>query len=132
EPRMWEVRMKRIALAVFGTTLCVALPALGQNAAPSDKDKAGPPSLRYRFSHTPDGVLRFDSETGQVALCRAQAGAWVCNSAPEETAAIQAELTSKHGERDRLKADLASVQAELAALKSRLETADAKAADAGK
>ena len=42
-----EVRMKRIALAVFGTALLVGAPALGQNAAPGDKDKSGPPSMRY-------------------------------------------------------------------------------------
>jgi len=86
---MWEVRMKRIALAVFGTALLVGAPVLGQNAAPSDKDKSGPPSMRYRFSHTAEGVLRLDGETGQVTLCRAQAGAWVCNSAPEESALLQ-------------------------------------------
>jgi len=63
--------MNRIALAVFGTALLVGAPALGQNAAPSDKDKSGPPSMRYRFSHTAEGVLRLDGETGQVTVSRA-------------------------------------------------------------
>src|SRR5689334_25243617 len=119
--------MKRIALAVFGTVLIAGVPAFGQNAAP-DKDKTGPPSMRYRFSHTAEGVLRLDNETGQVTLCRAQAGAWVCNSAPEESAVLQAELKNKDAELDKLKADQASVQTELAGLKSRLDMLNAKVA----
>src|SRR5689334_24833188 len=102
--------MKRIALAVFGTVLIAGVPAFGQNAAP-DKDKSGPPSMRYRFSHTAEGVLRLDNQTGQVTLCRAQAGAWVCSAAEEPAA----DSKDKDAQAEQPNADLASLQSELAA-----------------
>src|SRR5690242_15580078 len=124
---MQEVRMRGIALAIFGTALLAGLPALGQNAAP-ERDKSGPPSMRYRFSHTAEGVLRLDNETGQVTLCRAQAGAWVCTAAEGSDAAPQ----EKDMQAAKSDAEVARLQAELNALKAELESVKAKVADASK
>jgi DNA repair exonuclease SbcCD ATPase subunit len=95
--------------------------ALGQNAAPAGakpdaaaKDaKPGPPTQRYRFSHTAEGVLRLDNETGEVVLCRALNGGWVCNPAAQESAALQVELKRKDDEVKKLNADIAEVKGEL-------------------
>src|SRR5690242_14490488 len=119
--------MKRIALAVFGTVLIAGVPAFGQNAAP-DKDKTGPPSMRYRFSHTAEGVLRLDNETGQVTLCRAQAGAWVCSAAEGSEAAPQ----EKDAQASKPDAEMSRLQSELAALRTELDSLNAKLADTAK
>ncbi len=130
--------MARIALTVLAATLALGGvaqipavgPALGQNAAPAgnkadatkDKDArdASKPSSsahRYRFSHSPEGVLRLDNETGEVVLCRALNGGWVCNPAPQETAVLQVELKRKDeevkkisGEFTQLKNDVSRAQ----------------------
>jgi chromosome segregation ATPase len=108
------------ALALGGTAQGLLLgPALGQNAAPDKADaaketsKPGPPSQRYRFSHSAEGVLRLDNETGQVTLCRPLNGSWVCNPAPEETAVLQAELKRKDAELQKLSAEFAQLKDEV-------------------
>jgi chromosome segregation ATPase len=111
--------MVRIALAVLAATLAMGAvaqyPALGQNAAGKGEgdDKPGPPTQRYRFSHSAEGVLRLDNETGQVTLCRPLKGGWVCNPAPEETAVLQVELRRKDEEVKKLTAAFAQLKDEL-------------------
>jgi chromosome segregation ATPase len=115
--------MSRIALTVLAATLTFGGAALGQNAAPAGakpdtgtvaKDtKPGPPTQRYRFSHTAEGVLRLDNETGEVVLCRALNGGWVCNPAAEESAALQVELKRKDDEVKKLTAAIAEMKGEL-------------------
>lgn len=104
--------MVRLALAGLAATLLLGGAALGQNAAPAVKadDKPGPPSQRYRFSHSAEGVLRLDNETGQVTLCRPLNGGWVCNPAPEETAVLQVELKRKNDEVKKLLAQFAQLK----------------------
>ena len=104
--------MMRLALAGLAATLLLGGAALGQNAAPAAKpdDKPGPPSQRYRFSHSAEGVLRLDNETGQVTLCRPLNGGWVCNPAPEETAVLQVELKRKDDEVKKLVAQFAQLK----------------------
>jgi uncharacterized protein YdcH (DUF465 family) len=117
--------MVRIALTVLAAALALAgttqSPALGQNAAPDKADSAtkdaakpGPPSQRYRFSHSAEGVLRLDNETGQVTLCRPLNGGWVCNPAPEETAVLQAELKRKDAELQKISAEFVQLKDEVA------------------
>jgi predicted nucleic acid-binding Zn-ribbon protein len=111
--------MVRIALAVLATTLALSTAvqdsALGQNAAaPGKPDEKAPPTQRYRFSHSAEGVLRLDNETGQVTLCRPLNGGWVCNPAPEETAVLKVELERKDGEVKKLTAAFDALKAELA------------------
>lgn len=118
--------MSRIALTVLAATLALGgvaqSPALGQNAAPAGakpeagtaaKDaKAGPPTQRYRFSHTAEGVLRLDSETGEVVLCRALNGGWVCNPAPQGDT-LKLELQRRDDEVKKLTADIAQMKVDL-------------------
>ena len=164
--------MVKIALTVLAATLALAgaaaqNPALGQNAAPAGTkadaatDKPSSPAPRYRFSHSPEGVLRLDNQTGEVVLCRALNGGWVCNPAPQETAVLQVELKRKDEEVKKisgefaqlkddvsraqdttaangksLKDDVASLQAAIATLKADLAALTGKvvslSADAGK
>jgi chromosome segregation ATPase len=110
--------MSRIALTVLAATLALGGTALGQNAAPvgakpeagTAKDaKSGPPTQRYRFSHTAEGVLRLDNETGEVVLCRALNGGWVCNPAPQGDT-LKVELQRRDDEVKKLAADIAQLK----------------------
>jgi chromosome segregation ATPase len=115
--------MSRIALTVLAATLALGGVALGQNAAPAGakpdagtaaKDaKPGPPTQRYRFSHTAEGVLRLDNETGEVVLCRALNGGWVCNPAAQESAALKVELQRKDDQVKKLTADIAQLKGDV-------------------
>lgn len=163
--------MNRIVMVLLGASLLggtmptaamaqkVLVPAKDEAAKDITKDatKAGPPSQRYRFSHTAEGVLRLDNETGQVVLCRALGNGWACNPAPDETAVLQVELKRKDEEVrklttqfDQLKADFARsqsagsdqqkalqgdvtrLQAELAALRNEIAALAAQGNESGK
>jgi predicted nucleic acid-binding Zn-ribbon protein len=112
--------MFRITLTVLAATLMLGGvaqgPALGQNAAAAGKKSeadAGPPGHRYRFSHTAEGVLRLDNETGEVVLCRALNGGWVCNPAAQESDLLKVELKRKDEEVKKLTAAVAALKAEV-------------------
>jgi predicted nucleic acid-binding Zn-ribbon protein len=101
-----ELRMSRIALTVLAATLMLGGatqgPALGQNAAPAGGKadigtKSGPPTQRYRFTHTAEGVLRLDNETGEAVLCHTLNGGWVCNPVPQGDA-LKVELQRRDDE----------------------------------
>ena len=51
-----------------------------------------PDDGRYKFFRMQETVVRLDSQTGQVAECRHGSGAWTCQAAPEERAALEAEI----------------------------------------
>ena len=109
--------MVKIALTVLAATLALSgATALGQNAAPAGtKADAGtnataPSPHRYRFSHSPEGVLRLDNQTGEVVLCRALNGGWVCNPAPQETALLKVELQRKDDEVKKISGDFAQLK----------------------
>src|SRR3954453_22818384 len=114
--------MVRTGLTTFAMTLGLTLvlngAVLGQNAAPApgkvadEAAKPGPPSQRYRFSHTAEGVLRLDNETGEVVLCRAFGNGWACNPAANETAVLQTELNRKDAEVTRLSGEFEKLRAE--------------------
>ena len=62
-------------------------------APPSVQLPAPPPDDgRYKFFRMQETVVRLDSQTGQVAECRHGSGAWACQAAPEERAALEAEI----------------------------------------
>ena len=73
----------------------------------------GPP-VSNRFSMVPvdGGFLRMDTDTGTVSLCTKKAGAWACETVPddykaiqEENAALKRELGELRGDRKTAKAD---------------------------
>jgi DNA repair exonuclease SbcCD ATPase subunit len=116
--------MSRIALMVLAAAFAFGGaaqdPALGQNVAPNkaeaatkDAAKSGPPGQRYRFSHTAEGVLRLDNETGEVVLCRPLNGGWVCNPAPQEADLLKVELKRKDDQVKKLAAEFAQLKGEV-------------------
>jgi len=80
----------------------VAASALADNAPPP----LGAP--RYSFHEVPDGFLRLDTETGEVALCGMQPVGWACLAAPEDRAVLENEIARLHRENAALKQELLS------------------------
>lgn len=69
-------------------------------------------SGRYTMSPVEGGMLRLDAQTGAVSICREQGeGGWSCAAVPDSHLALQRKI-------DELKAENASLRAELEKMKS--------------
>lgn len=95
------------SMAAGITVLCVivagaAAPALAQDVTGSTEtpDSEGG---RYAFSKQPEGFIRLDSKTGQVALCSRQPVGWACQAAPEDRALLENEIARLRRENAALK-----------------------------
>ena len=91
-------------LFLFALACAWAPVALAQTPAP----KAAPESENGRYSMSPvaDGVLRLDTRTGQVSLCRQKSDSWICEATADDRAAYEKEIAG-------LQAKVASLEAEL-------------------
>ncbi len=88
--------------AICLSAACLSAPVLADDASP---DSAG---SRYTFNKTTDGVVRLDTQTGQVALCTQRTVGWACQMAPEDRAAFESEIARLRGENAALKQSLLS------------------------
>jgi hypothetical protein len=71
-----------LALASFAASA-----ALAQTAKAPDSENG-----RYSMSPVADGMLRLDSRTGRVSLCRQRGDGWVCEAAADDRAAYEKEI----------------------------------------
>jgi hypothetical protein len=95
-------RLRFLLLCVFA---CAWAPvALAETSAP----KAAPESENGRYSMSPvaGGVLRLDTRSGQVSLCRQKSDSWICETTADDRAAYEKEIA-------RLQARVAGLEAEL-------------------
>ncbi len=65
---------------ISGLALCAATDALAEEAG------------RYQMQKTETGVARLDTQTGEMTLCREQAGELVCRMGADERRAFEDEL----------------------------------------
>lgn len=91
------------AIAAFIASLALIAAVHSEDATPS---QAGAP--RYSFHHVPDGFIRLDAQTGEVALCSRQPVGWACLTAPEDRAALEGEIVRLRKDNAILKEDLLS------------------------
>lgn len=63
---------------------------------------------RYTMTPSKDGVVRLDTETGEVSLCDGVAGAWSCRPVEDNSAAMKQKIEQLERENAELKARLAS------------------------
>jgi hypothetical protein len=63
---------------------------------------------RYTLSPVADGVIRLDTRTGAVSTCSDTGTGWACYSAPDERAALDAEIGRLQADNEKLKAQLAA------------------------
>ncbi len=101
------------ATAPAATEEIPAKPAeLPSDPAPAAATPAAPPAAggRFSFQKVEGGLLRLDSQSGQVAFCGPRSAGWTCQPVPEERAALEQEIA-------RLQDQTAKLQSELAALR---------------
>ena len=96
--------MIRNALLVLLLAACalVAPAARAQSTQPDNED------ARFTFHRVDEGYLRLDGRTGQVSVCNRRQAGWLCQSVPDERAALEGEIA-------RLQADNAALKKELVA-----------------
>lgn len=77
--------------AVFLLTLALASPAVAQVI---DNSKLAPESENGRFTMSPvaGGVMRMDTRTGKISICRQKGDAWACEAAADDRAAYEQEI----------------------------------------
>jgi hypothetical protein len=63
---------------------------------------------RYALSPVDDGVIRLDTRTGAVSTCNNTGTGWACYAAPDERAALDAEIGRLQADNEKLKAQLAA------------------------
>ena len=66
--------------------------------------------LRFRFTRVSDGILRLDSETGQVSLCSARSVGWACEAVPDDRAALDKEIGRLQSQVDGLNKEVADLR----------------------
>src|SRR5262245_24198435 len=59
---------------------------------PAQKSAPASENGRYSMSPVADGVLRLDTRTGQVSLCRQRNDSWVCEATADDRAAYEKEI----------------------------------------
>ena len=63
---------------------------------------------RYALSPVADGVIRLDTRTGAISTCGNTGTGWACYAAPDERAALDAEIGRLQADNEKLKAELAA------------------------
>jgi hypothetical protein len=97
-------RVERHPMNTFATVVIVLLMALTTaQGEPTDTEHG-----RYAFQTVPDGLMRLDTETGQVSLCAKRSAGWVCTAVADDRAALDAEVARLERENARLKSELAA------------------------
>ena len=89
---------KTIAGALIG--FCLLTPALADDATPDNEGG------RYSFSKQADGVLRLDTQTGEVSLCSQHTVGWACQALPDDRAVLENEVARLRRENAVLKKDI--------------------------
>jgi hypothetical protein len=88
-------------------TILAALIALSCAGSALAEDVAGEgEDGRFLFKHVEGGFIRLDGRTGQVALCSRHSVGWACQPAPDERAALEAEIARLQGQNAALKKEL--------------------------
>jgi hypothetical protein len=72
----------------------------------SSKILAADENGRFTMSQVPDGVMRLDSRTGQVSLCRKRNENWTCETVADDRAAYEKEIGLLHDKIAKLVAEL--------------------------
>lgn len=80
-------------------------PALAQTAD-TPKILADSENGRFTMSPVADGVMRLDSRTGQVSLCRKRNESWTCEVVADDRAAYEKEIGRLQDKVGKLEAEL--------------------------
>ena len=82
--------MIKASSAVFAFVIAASIVGVGDGAVAQSMPDSE--NGRYALSPIPDGVIRLDTRTGAVSTCNNNGTGWACYSAPDERAALDAEI----------------------------------------
>lgn len=92
--------MARLTVAgLIATAFLFAAPAMAQ-------DQPG----RYTMKDIEDGILRLDTQTGDVSYCHKKSESWVCELAADDRSALHDEITSLLEKNEQLENRIAKLQ----------------------
>jgi hypothetical protein len=86
--------------AVVATGFCLILPASADDTTPDNEGG------RYSFSKAAEGILRLDTETGDVSVCSQRSVGWACQAVPDDRAVLESEIARLRRENAALKKDI--------------------------
>ena len=89
--------------AIAAAIICIG--GIGAAAAQTMPDRE---NGRYTLSPLTEGVIRLDTRTGAVSTCTDTGTGWACYAAPDERAALDAEIGRLRADNEKLKAELAA------------------------
>jgi hypothetical protein len=102
-------------------------PTVESEIQPKNDSPAAVGDGRFTFNRIDNGFLRFDTQNGQVAYCRAQTAGWSCQAVPENRAELESDVTQLRAdvtalkalklELERLRDEITSLRKDIAALK---------------
>jgi hypothetical protein len=90
-----------VRIVVLLTGLCTLSLAASAQPLPDN------PSGRFTFNSVDGGVMRLDSQTGDVSYCTRSDERWTCRVVPDERTALEAEIGRLQGDNAALKKALA-------------------------
>jgi hypothetical protein len=97
------------------SAIVLAIPFLGGAGGAVAQSMPDSENGRYALSPISDGVIRLDTRTGAVSTCNNTGAGWACYAAPDERAALDAEIGRLQAENEKSKAELEKLKVELAA-----------------
>ncbi len=97
--------LSKVSIAIAAAAVIFSLGGTGVASAQSMPDTE---NGRYALSPVNDGVIRLDTRTGVVSTCNNTGTGWACYTAPDERAALDAEIGRLQSDNEKLKAQLAA------------------------
>ena len=93
-----------------GLHVAVIAAIVSMFAGPTAQAQNGPDTedSRYTFHRADGSYLRLDVRTGQVSTCTRRPAGWQCQAAPDERAALEAEIARLQADNGSLKKELLS------------------------
>ena len=90
---------------VLGAAVSVAMVLLATTAGPGWAQSDLPAGSPGRFTMQPadGGILRLDTQTGALSMCRRASGGWSCEMMPDDRKASADEMAGLKAENDALK-----------------------------
>lgn len=88
------------------------------------------PTPRFRFRRVDDGMLRLDTQRGQIAFCAPHGSAWACDSVSEKRAALEQENARLKREIEHLNEELSNLRVQPELTKPALQPVSPPSEDA--
>ena len=91
-----------ITNTLAAAAVCIALtaPVFAEGEMPDSEHG------RYSFSKVAEGLLRLDTQTGQVSVCSQRTVGWACQAVPDDRAVLENEIARLRTENAGLKKEM--------------------------